>query len=262
MIQILNFITTNDMNWRIVMLKKYLKKILIVLFLIVISNNAYALKIAEIIGGNYPYAKIISYNGNHEFWVIADRFSEVIGVKKPRLLAIEALKLLDECISEDKTLNDCRPVIRKERDKRRGGDNSEKAFRNNPILAYKSSVFFAGLLSFQIYGTDKWQFDKSWKDDAEEILGIYVNSMKKVILDELGKKLNSNNIEISSLKEDKKNIDKKIKLYNDFFVTIPNYYKKEIGDIGNNSVYEKKLRSLLAINKKIKKANSDLEKMR
>ena len=58
-------------------------------------------------------------------------------------------------------------------------------------------------------------------------------------LDELVKKLNSNNIEISSLKEDKKYIDKKIKLYNDFFVTILNYYIKEIGDIGNNSVYDK-----------------------
>ena len=98
MIQILNFITTNNMNWRIVMLKKYLKKIIIVLFLIVISNNAYALKIAELVGGNYPYLKIISYNSNNEFWVIADRFSEVIGVKKPRQLAIESIKLLDECV--------------------------------------------------------------------------------------------------------------------------------------------------------------------
>jgi len=61
------------------------------------------------------------------------------------------------------------------------------------------------------------------------------------------------------LKEGMKNIDKKIKLYNDFFVTIPNYYIKEIGDIGNNSVYENKLRMLLAENKKIKSANSDLK---
>ena len=59
------------------------------------------------------------------------------------------------------------------------------------------------------------------------------------------------------MKEDKKNIDKKIKLYNDFFVTIPNYY----GDIGNNSVYEKKLRRLLAENKKMNSANSDLKKL-
>ena len=60
MIQILNFITTNNMEWRIVMLKKYLKKILIALFLIVISNNAYALTTIEgWVGGNYPYENII-----------------------------------------------------------------------------------------------------------------------------------------------------------------------------------------------------------
>ena len=122
-------------------------------------------------------------------------------------------------------------------------------------------MFYAGLMSLQIYGTDKLNFHKSWKENGLNVLDTYVNSMKEVILDELGKKLNSNNIEISSLKEDKKNIDKKIKLYNDFFVTIPNYYIKEIGDIGNNSVYEKKLRRLLAENKKINRANLDLKKL-
>ena len=77
-----------------------------------------------------------------------------------------------------------------------------------------------------------------------------------------------NNIDATNVLENKKidnnhkkNIDKKIKLYNDFFVTIPNYYIKEIGDIGNNSVYEKKLSSLMAENKKINRANSDLKKL-
>ena len=243
------------------MLKKYLKKIITVFFVIVISNNAYALKIEGLVGGDNPYLKIITYNSNHEFWVIADKYSEVIGVKKPRQLAIEALKLLDECVSEEKTLNDCAPIIRKERDKRRGGNDSEESYLNNPILAYKSSLFFAGLLSFQIFGTDKWGFDKSYQDEAEEILGIYVNSMKKVILDELDKKLNSNNKKISSLEEDKKYFDKKLQLYNDFFVTIPDYYMKEIDDIGNDSVYKKRLTNLLAVNKKIQRANSDLKKL-
>jgi len=259
MIQILNFITTNNMEWRIVMLKKYLKKILIVLFLIVISNNAYALTTIEgWVGGNYPYEDIINYNWNHKFWVIADKYSAMIGVKKHRELAFEALKMIDECFKDkDKTLNDCTPVVFKERNKRRGDDNIDVAFRNNPILAYKSSVFYAGLMSLQIYGTDKLNFHKSWKENGLIVLDTYVNSIKKVILDELVKKLDSNNIEVSSLKEDKKNIDKKIKLYNDFFVTIPNYY----GDIGNNSVYEKKIRRLLAENKKMNRANSDLKKL-
>ena len=75
MIQILNFINTNNLNWRIVMLKKYLKKIIIVLFLIVISNNAYAKMIIErSVGGYNPYGKIID-NAHHKFWVIADKYS-------------------------------------------------------------------------------------------------------------------------------------------------------------------------------------------
>ena len=64
MIQILNFITTNNMDWRIVMLKKYLKKIIIVLFLIVISNNAYAL-VKERVS---DYVQIINYSQRIPFW--------------------------------------------------------------------------------------------------------------------------------------------------------------------------------------------------
>ena len=60
-------------------------------------------------------------------------------------------------------------------------------------------------MSFQIFAVDNWEFHKSWKDQGLSVLSSYVSQIKKVILDELGKKLNSNNIEISSLKEDKKN---------------------------------------------------------
>ena len=92
MIQILNFITTNNMDWRIVMLKKYLKKLIIVLFLIVISNNAYAL-----FRDRVPYYKMINYSGKNQFWVIADRYSDLIGVKQHRELAYEAISIFDEC---------------------------------------------------------------------------------------------------------------------------------------------------------------------
>jgi len=258
MIKILDFITTNNKNWRIVMLKKHLKKIITALFLIVISNNAYAL-----FSDSASYYSIIEYSSRkHQFWVIVDKFSDLIGVKQHRKLATEGMRMLDECSDEKKDLNICKEDIVNYRNEKRGADYDEVAFRNNPILAYESAIFFAGVMSILIYGTDVWKWHKSWKEHGLEILDSYVKPVKKVILDELVKKLNSSNIEISSLKEDKKNIDKKIKLYNDFFVTIPNYYKKEIGDIGNNSVYEKKLRSLLAINKKLKKANSDLKIMK
>ena len=240
------------------MLKKFLKKIITLLFLIIISNNAYAEMIIErSVGGKNPYGKIID-NTYHKFWVIADKYSEMIGVKKHRELAFEAIKMMDECLDvKDTKFEECTPVVFEERNKMRRNDNSDEAFLNNPILAYKSSVFYAGLMSLQIYGTDKLNFHKSWKENGLIVLDSYVNSIKKVILDELVKKLDSNNIEVISLKENKKNIDKKIKLYNDFFVTIPNYY----GDIGNNSVYEKKIRRLLAENKKMNRANSDLKKL-
>ena len=116
------------------MLKKYLRKIIIVLFLIVISNNAYAEMIIErSVGGKNPYGKIID-NTYHKFWVIADKYSEMIGVKKHRELAFEAIKMMDECLDKDAKFAECTPVVSEERNKMRGNDNSDEAYLNNPIL--------------------------------------------------------------------------------------------------------------------------------
>ena len=158
MIKILDFIATNNKNWRIVMLKKHLKKIITVLFLIVISNNAYAL-----FRDRDSYYSIIEYSSrNYQFWVIVDKFSDLIGVKQHRNLAVEAMRMYDECFDEKKDLNICQDDIVNYRDEKRGTDNAEEAFRKNPILAYENAIFFAGVMSIQIYGTDVWKWHKSW----------------------------------------------------------------------------------------------------
>jgi hypothetical protein len=186
-----------------------MKKISHILATMLIFFFSHNLAIAE------TFDELIDNSKNHQFWVIVENYSNILDIEDHRQFAFNAMGKYNTCTNDKKNLElnakkeinlhtHCRDQAAIERNKLRGTDNSTEAFLNNPKKAFESAIYYAGVLSWQIYGSDFWKWHLSWKENGIEILDLYPDDLKKVLLKRINKKIERNKIKIDELEEEKK----------------------------------------------------------